>query len=183
MSQCAVSPSPCSSSSSCCSCCQFVACAYTQQTPLYRLDRSSGLLVCHLFTESRQIKNACFITSVHRLRGTLYSLSLCFYFSFTFLFSLSLSLSRCVYIHSHRSLLSLLSVCLVLSLCSSPIGGVLFSIEVTSQFFAVRNYWRGFFAACCGATVWRLLGVWIHAKGWNKVNFDTTCHKRQHNSS
>ena len=37
---------------------------------------------------------------------------------------------------------------------SSPIGGVLFSIEVTSVFFAVRNYWRGFFAACCGATVW-----------------------------
>jgi len=45
------------------------------------------------------------------------------------------------------------------------LGGVLFSIEVTSEFFAVRNYWRGFFAACCGATVWRLLGVWIHAKG------------------
>ncbi|XP_017486297.1 PREDICTED: chloride channel protein 2-like [Rhagoletis zephyria] len=43
----------------------------------------------------------------------------------------------------------------------SPIGGVLFSIEVTSVFFAVRNYWRGFFAACCGATVWRLFAVWF----------------------
>ncbi|XP_074593030.1 chloride channel protein 2 isoform X2 [Brevipalpus obovatus] len=43
----------------------------------------------------------------------------------------------------------------------TPIGGVLFSIEVTSVYFAVRNYWRGFFAACCGATVWRLLTVWI----------------------
>ncbi|CAG2159629.1 unnamed protein product [Oppiella nova] len=43
----------------------------------------------------------------------------------------------------------------------APIGGVLFSIEVTSVFFAVRNYWRGFFAACCGATVWRLLEVWF----------------------
>lgn len=43
----------------------------------------------------------------------------------------------------------------------TPIGGVLFSIEVTSVYFAVRNYWRGFFAACCGATIWRLLTVWI----------------------
>ncbi|XP_054160274.1 chloride channel protein 2-like [Oppia nitens] len=42
----------------------------------------------------------------------------------------------------------------------APIGGVLFSIEVTSVFFAVRNYWRGFFAACCAASVWRLLEVW-----------------------
>ena len=47
----------------------------------------------------------------------------------------------------------------------SPIGGVLFSIEVTSVFFAVRNYWRGFFAACCGATVWRLFAVWFKNEG------------------
>lgn len=43
--------------------------------------------------------------------------------------------------------------------------GVLFSIEVTSVFFAVRNYWRGFFAACCGAMVWRLLAVWFKDEG------------------
>ena len=42
---------------------------------------------------------------------------------------------------------------------AAPIGGVLFSIEVTSVFFAVRNYWRGFFAAVCGATTFRLLAV------------------------
>ena len=42
---------------------------------------------------------------------------------------------------------------------AAPIGGVLFSIEVTSVFFAVRNYWRGFFAAVCGATTFRLLSV------------------------
>ncbi|CEF63729.1 Chloride channel protein 2 [Strongyloides ratti] len=40
---------------------------------------------------------------------------------------------------------------------SAPIGGVLFSIEVTTMYFSVRNYWRGFFAAACGATVFRLL--------------------------
>ena len=26
---------------------------------------------------------------------------------------------------------------------AAPIGGVLFSIEVTSTYFAVRNYWKG----------------------------------------
>lgn len=40
---------------------------------------------------------------------------------------------------------------------SSPVGGVLFSIEVTTMYFSVRSYWRGFFAACCGATTIRLL--------------------------
>ncbi|CAK5076503.1 unnamed protein product [Meloidogyne enterolobii] len=42
---------------------------------------------------------------------------------------------------------------------SAPIGGVLFSIETTTMHFSVRNYWRGFFAAACGATVFRLLRV------------------------
>ncbi|KAB7498401.1 hypothetical protein Anas_03524, partial [Armadillidium nasatum] len=40
--------------------------------------------------------------------------------------------------------------------------GVLFSIEVTSVYFAVRNYWRGFFAAVCGAMMFRLLAVWFN---------------------
>uniref|UniRef100_A0A4W5P333 Chloride voltage-gated channel 2 n=1 Tax=Hucho hucho TaxID=62062 RepID=A0A4W5P333_9TELE len=37
---------------------------------------------------------------------------------------------------------------------------VLFSIEVTSTFFAVRNYWRGFFAATFSAFIFRVLAVW-----------------------
>lgn len=37
----------------------------------------------------------------------------------------------------------------------------MFSIEVTTTYFAVRNYWRGFFAAVCGATIFRLLAVWF----------------------
>jgi chloride channel 2 len=45
------------------------------------------------------------------------------------------------------------------------VAGVLFSIEVTTVYFAVRNYWRGFFAAVCGATVFRLLGVWFQKQG------------------
>uniref|UniRef100_A0AAQ4QQU5 Chloride channel 2c n=1 Tax=Gasterosteus aculeatus aculeatus TaxID=481459 RepID=A0AAQ4QQU5_GASAC len=43
---------------------------------------------------------------------------------------------------------------------ASPIGGVLFSIEVTATFFAVRNYWRGFFAATISAFIYRMLAVW-----------------------
>uniref|UniRef100_A0A8C5U062 Chloride channel protein n=1 Tax=Malurus cyaneus samueli TaxID=2593467 RepID=A0A8C5U062_9PASS len=38
-------------------------------------------------------------------------------------------------------------------------GGVLFSIEVMSPHFAVRDYWRGFFAATCGAFMFRILAV------------------------
>ena len=43
--------------------------------------------------------------------------------------------------------------------------GVLFSIEVTATFFAVRNYWRGFYAAVCGALVFRLLDFWFKEAG------------------
>uniref|UniRef100_A0A1I7X513 Chloride channel protein n=1 Tax=Heterorhabditis bacteriophora TaxID=37862 RepID=A0A1I7X513_HETBA len=46
---------------------------------------------------------------------------------------------------------------------SAPIGGVLFSIEVTSVYFAVRNYWRGFFAALCAATTFRICRLWLTA--------------------
>lgn len=35
--------------------------------------------------------------------------------------------------------------------------GVLFSLEVTSVYFALRNYWRGFFAAVFGTLTFRLL--------------------------
>ncbi|XP_062505166.1 chloride channel protein 2-like [Corticium candelabrum] len=44
---------------------------------------------------------------------------------------------------------------------AAPIGGVLFSIEVTATYFAVRNYWRGFFAAVCGAFLFRLASVFV----------------------
>uniref|UniRef100_A0A2K6LQ97 Chloride channel protein n=1 Tax=Rhinopithecus bieti TaxID=61621 RepID=A0A2K6LQ97_RHIBE len=37
--------------------------------------------------------------------------------------------------------------------------GVLFSIEVMSSHFSVWDYWRGFFAATCGAFMFRLLPV------------------------
>jgi chloride channel 2 len=41
---------------------------------------------------------------------------------------------------------------------TSPVGGVLFSIEVTtSGYFPIRNYWRGFLASVVGATVFAIL--------------------------
>ena len=44
-------------------------------------------------------------------------------------------------------------------------SGVLFSIEVTATYFAVRNYWRGFFSAVCGALVFRLMAFWFKDEG------------------
>uniref|UniRef100_A0A7E4VJ60 Chloride channel protein n=1 Tax=Panagrellus redivivus TaxID=6233 RepID=A0A7E4VJ60_PANRE len=65
------------------------------------------------------------------------------------------------YANESRSSEMLAAGCAVGVACtfSAPVGGVLFSIEVTSVYFAIRNYWRGFFAATCSATVFRLLRV------------------------
>ncbi|KAH7680103.1 CBN-CLH-4 protein, partial [Aphelenchoides avenae] len=57
---------------------------------------------------------------------------------------------------------------------SAPIGGVLFSIEVTTMYFSVRNYWRGFFAAACGATIFRLLRVVVFEAQVTLVGFYQT---------
>lgn len=48
-------------------------------------------------------------------------------------------------------------------------AGVLFSIEVTSTFFAVRNYWRGFFAATFSAFIFRVLAVWNQEEGKQNI--------------
>lgn len=53
-------------------------------------------------------------------------------------------------------------------------AGVLFSIEVTSTYFAVRNYWRGFFGAVCGAFLFRLAAVWFKDEETITVLFKTS---------
>ncbi|XP_058711178.1 chloride channel protein ClC-Kb-like [Poecile atricapillus] len=53
----------------------------------------------------------------------------------------------------------------VASVFGAPISGVLFSIEVMSPHFAVRDYWRGFFAATCGAFMFKLLAVFNRDQG------------------
>ncbi|XP_071840808.1 chloride channel protein 2-like isoform X2 [Apostichopus japonicus] len=68
---------------------------------------------------------------------------------------------RGVFQNESRNSEMLAAACAVGVSCNfaAPIGGVLFSIEVTSVYFAVRNYWRGFFGAVCGAFMFRLLAV------------------------
>jgi hypothetical protein len=50
-------------------------------------------------------------------------------------------------------------------------AGVLFSIEVTATYFAVRNYWRGFYSAVCGAIMFRFLAIWFHDEGMESLFF------------
>ncbi|XP_053320068.1 chloride channel protein ClC-Kb-like [Spea bombifrons] len=55
----------------------------------------------------------------------------------------------------------------------APVGGVLFSVEATATHFAVRNYWRGFFAATCAALMFRLLAVINHERETVAILFST----------
>lgn len=80
-----------------------------------------------------------------------------------------------IYENESRNTEMLAAACAVgvASCFGAPIGGVLFSIEVTTVYFAVRNYWRGFFTAVCGATMFRLLYVWFHKEDTVKPLFQT----------
>uniref|UniRef100_A0AC34RCZ1 Chloride channel protein n=1 Tax=Panagrolaimus sp. JU765 TaxID=591449 RepID=A0AC34RCZ1_9BILA len=80
------------------------------------------------------------------------------------------------YANESRSSEMLAAGCAVGVACtfSAPVGGVLFSIEVTSVYFAVRNYWRGFFAATCSATIFRLLRVFTSSAVTVTAFFQTT---------
>ncbi|XP_041120058.1 chloride channel protein 2-like isoform X5 [Polyodon spathula] len=78
------------------------------------------------------------------------------------LLSKFMSLFGGIYENESQNIEMLAAACAVGVGCcfAAPIGGVLFSIEVTSTFFAVRNYWRGFFAATFSAFIFRVLAVW-----------------------
>ncbi|XP_069362631.1 chloride channel protein 2 isoform X4 [Maniola hyperantus] len=80
-----------------------------------------------------------------------------------------------IYSNESRTTEMLAAACAVgvASCFAAPVGGVLFSIEVTTTYFAVRNYWRGFFAACCSAIMFRLLAVWSGAMPTVKPLFPT----------
>ncbi|CAG6007840.1 unnamed protein product [Menidia menidia] len=75
------------------------------------------------------------------------------------LLSKFMSLFGGIYENESRNIEMLAAACAVGVGCcfAAPIGGVLFSIEVTSTFFAVRNYWRGFFAATFSAFIFRTI--------------------------
>ncbi|XP_012252937.2 chloride channel protein 2 isoform X4 [Athalia rosae] len=80
-----------------------------------------------------------------------------------------------IYENESRNCEMLAAACAVgVAACfAAPIGGVLFSIEVTTVYFAVRNYWRGFFAAVCGATTFRLLAIWFNKEETITAMFHT----------
>ncbi|VDN59881.1 unnamed protein product [Dracunculus medinensis] len=44
---------------------------------------------------------------------------------------------------------------------SAPVGAVLYAIESTSKYFAVKNYWRAFFAATCSAIIFRFANRFV----------------------
>ncbi|CAG7785203.1 unnamed protein product [Allacma fusca] len=86
-----------------------------------------------------------------------------------------LKMFESIYLNQSRGIEMLASACAVGVACcfAAPVGGVLMSIEVTAVYFAVRNYWRGFFAAACGATFFRLLAVWFQGHETLKPVFKT----------
>ncbi|RCN38085.1 chloride transporter, ClC family [Ancylostoma caninum] len=58
---------------------------------------------------------------------------------------------------------------------SAPIGAVLYAIESTSKYFAVKNYWRGFLAATCSAIIFRFANFFVTAEqsgGFLPFSFD-----------
>ncbi|KAM6173268.1 chloride channel protein ClC-Kb-like isoform 1-T1 [Erethizon dorsatum] len=61
----------------------------------------------------------------------------------------------------------------VATVFAAPCSGVLFSIEVMSSHFSVWDYWRGFFAATCGAFMFRLLSVFSSEEETITVLFKT----------
>ncbi|XP_068158143.1 chloride channel protein 2-like [Drosophila tropicalis] len=83
---------------------------------------------------------------------------------------------RGIYENESRNSEMLAAACaLGLGACfAAPIGAVLFSIEVTTTYFAVRNYWRGFFACVVGASFVRLLAVWFQGQETVHALFPTT---------
>ncbi|XP_044738892.1 chloride channel protein 2-like [Chrysoperla carnea] len=59
-----------------------------------------------------------------------------------------------------------------------PVGGLLFSIEVTTLYFAVRNYWRAFFSASICSALLRLLYFWFGYTSTFLPIFQTYIHQK-----
>lgn len=55
----------------------------------------------------------------------------------------------------------------------APIGGVLYSIEIVSSYFAFRSYWHGFIASTLGAMLWHLFSIWFNINDYISQLFTT----------
>ncbi|KAK5919554.1 hypothetical protein CgunFtcFv8_023434 [Champsocephalus gunnari] len=106
----------------------------------------------------------CFYTNISWFHHSILGFSIMAPHIPSLIYVISLSVERYSFgfINGLRNTEMLSAACAVGVGCcfAAPIGGVLFSIEVTSTFFAVRNYWRGFFAATFSAFIFRVLAVW-----------------------
>ena len=74
--------------------------------------------------------------------------------------------------HSKPLRLQLLAIGCAVGVSSTfgaPIGGVLFSIEVTATYFYIPIYWKCFFTAVVGAVLSRLLYSWYHLDADHQV--------------
>jgi H+/Cl- antiporter ClcA len=54
----------------------------------------------------------------------------------------------------------------------APIGGVLFSIEVSSTYYMVSNFWKTFFCTTCGITLFRFLANFEAVELFDMTQFD-----------
>lgn len=63
-----------------------------------------------------------------------------------------------------KQLLAAASAVGVSSCFGTPIGGVLFSIEVTSNYYHVDEYWKGFFCAVCASVTFKELSYFSRTR-------------------
>ena len=59
--------------------------------------------------------------------------------------------------HLHRQVLAAACAAGVSAAFGSPVGGVLFSIEVTSTYYSISHLWKAFFTAVCGTLFVRVV--------------------------
>ena len=55
----------------------------------------------------------------------------------------------------------------------APIGGVLFSIEVTATYYMVSNLWKAFFCATWGVFVFKALAVFASVELFTETRYET----------
>jgi H+/Cl- antiporter ClcA len=54
----------------------------------------------------------------------------------------------------------------------APIGGVLFSIEVSSTYYMVSNFWKAFFCTTCGVILFKFLTVFRTVELFDQTAFN-----------
>jgi len=55
----------------------------------------------------------------------------------------------------------------------APIGGVLYSIEVSATYYMVSNLWKAFFCTTCGILLFRFLAVFEAIELFDMTKFDS----------